>query len=466
MRTRPYRAPRGTIMLGVFAASVWLLSAILGFQQFGLPTVLFGLALAYSGAALYAWRVMEDRHRQGLPLLAKTLHFKLTGAMLFVLVLDGIAYLMAVNTVPAGHAELVAVLEDIFVVVALLTISVGLVLPGMITYSAQEVSAAAKRLTWGTLRDFSLAMRALGRGDLDAAHASVNIVPVKPNSHDELGEMADSFNMLQEQVRDAAFGLDEARENMRTARAELMARHAQIAHLAHHDPLTDLPNRTLLAAKLAEVFERAKQRSESFAVLTVDLDHFKEANDVFGHTIGDELLVRHRAAARDCGRTATSSPASAATSSPSSAAIGDQPKAAEALAKPRPASRRRAFRGAGADHPDRSQHRRGGLSATTAPTPITLLANADAALYRAKDERSQGRALLRSRHRPPPARALRAADRSALGDQPQRAAPALPAAGEDRRRGVRLRGAVPLAASNARASAAGRVHHRWPSRTA
>ena len=46
---------------------VWLLSAILGFQQFGLPTVLFGLALAYSGAALYAWRVMEDRRRQGLP---------------------------------------------------------------------------------------------------------------------------------------------------------------------------------------------------------------------------------------------------------------------------------------------------------------------------------------------------------------------------------------------------------------
>ena len=64
-----------------------------------------------------------------------------------------------------------------------------------------------------------------GRGDLDAAHASVNIVPVKPNSRDELGEMAESFNMLQEEVRDAALGLDEARENMRTARAELIARH-------------------------------------------------------------------------------------------------------------------------------------------------------------------------------------------------------------------------------------------------
>ncbi len=54
---RPYRAPRGTIVLGMVAASIWLTSAILGFQQFGMPTVLFGLALAYSGAALYAWRI-------------------------------------------------------------------------------------------------------------------------------------------------------------------------------------------------------------------------------------------------------------------------------------------------------------------------------------------------------------------------------------------------------------------------
>ena len=39
---RPYRAPRGTIGLGLVAACVWALSAVLGFQQFGLPTVMFG----------------------------------------------------------------------------------------------------------------------------------------------------------------------------------------------------------------------------------------------------------------------------------------------------------------------------------------------------------------------------------------------------------------------------------------
>ena len=105
----------------------------------------------YIRPALYAWRAMEDRHALGLPLLAHTLHLKLTGAMLFVLVLDGAGYFIAISSVSDGEAPLIAALEDIFVVVALMTISVGLVLPGMITHSATEVTNAAKRLTSGTL---------------------------------------------------------------------------------------------------------------------------------------------------------------------------------------------------------------------------------------------------------------------------------------------------------------------------
>lgn len=379
---RPYRAPRGTIMLGVGAACVWLVSAILGFQQFGLPTVVFGLALAYSGAALYAWRVIEDRVRRGLPPIAQTLHFKLTGAMVLVLLLDGIAYLLAVHTIPAGHEQLVAVLADIFVAVALLTISVGLVLPGMITYSAQEVSAAAKRLTWGTLREFSLAMQALGRGDLQAAHASVHIVPVKTNSRDELGEMAASFNLLQEQVKDAAFGLEEARENMRIARAELLERHEQIAHLAHHDALTDLPNRNSLNSCLAQTLERAKARGETFAVLSIDLDHFKEANDVFGHMIGDELLcavARRLEVAADGAFVARIGGDEFTLIS----GMGPQPRTAEVLAS-------RTLQAVADPFEVRGQKIPLGLSIGAAVYPrdgsdlATLLANADAALYRAK----------------------------------------------------------------------------------
>jgi GGDEF domain-containing protein len=287
---RPYRAPRGTIALGMIAAMTWLLSAILGFQQFGLPTVLFGLALAYSGAALYALRVIEDRLRAGMPIMAPSLHTKLTGAMLFVMVLDGAGYFLAVRSVADGHKPLLTVLEDIFVVVALVTISVGLVLPGMITHTAAEVSEAAKRLAFGTLREFSHAMAALGRGELEAAHMSVDIVPIKIISRDELGEMGESFNVLQQEVKEAALGLDEAREKMRAKRADVMEKHAQIVHLARHDALTDLPNRTALAIRMAEIFDRAAADGTSFAILAVDLDLFKEANDVFGHAVGDEIL--------------------------------------------------------------------------------------------------------------------------------------------------------------------------------
>jgi diguanylate cyclase (GGDEF)-like protein len=380
--TRPYRAPRGTIMLGMAASAIWLLSAILGFQQFGLPTVLFGLALAYSGAALYAWRVIEDRLREGLPAVARTLHTKLTGAMLFVLVLDGAGYFMAVSSITDGHKALMVALEDIFVVVALLTISVGLVLPGMITHTATEVSEAAKRLTSGMLREFSHAMAALGRGDLDAAQVSVNIVPIKILSRDELGEMGQSFNVLQEEVRDAALGLDEAREKMHTARVELLVKHDQIAHLAHHDVLTGLPNRAALATRLADTFDRAKTAGTSFAVLTADLDHFKEANDVFGHAVGDELLC---AIARRL---------QAAAEGAFIARIGGdeftlilempgQPAAAGALAD-------RLLKSMAQDFEIRGQRIPIGLSIGAAnypkdaSDPMMLQANADAALYRAK----------------------------------------------------------------------------------
>ena len=218
---RPYRAPRGTIMLGVLAACVWGVSALLGFQQFGLPTVLIGLVFAYSGAALYAWRKYSDRRKAGLPGIARSLHIKLTGAMLLVLVLDGLGYLIAVSSVAAHETVKLAVMEVIFVAVAMLTISVGLILPGMIAHSAVEVSTAAKRLAAGTLADFSRAMQALGRGNLDAADARMDIRPVIVNSRDEVGEMAESFNRLQVEVARGADGLGLAREGLRQARNEL-----------------------------------------------------------------------------------------------------------------------------------------------------------------------------------------------------------------------------------------------------
>ncbi len=217
---RPYRAPKGTIVAGVVAAVVWLVSAIFGFEQFGLPTVIFGLLLAYSGAAAYAWRQRRDRNG-GPRLVKRSLHLKLTGAMLAVLFLDGTGYFIAVRSVPKGNPALLTLLQDIFVAVAMLTITVGLVLPGMIAHAATEVSDAARNLVSGTLADLTRAMRALSAGDLDGARARVNTAPVVVQSADELGAMATSFNVIIEESGRAALSLDGAREALREHQADL-----------------------------------------------------------------------------------------------------------------------------------------------------------------------------------------------------------------------------------------------------
>jgi two-component sensor histidine kinase/amino acid transporter len=218
---RPYRAPRGTIALGLAAAGAWGLTVVLGFQQFGLTTVIIGFALAYSGAVGYAWRKFSDRRKAGLPGVARTLHLKLTGAMLIVLSLDAVGYLIAVTAVSQHNTALIAALEDIFVVVALLTVCVGLILPGMIAHSVVQVSTAANKLVSGTMADFARAMRALSSGDLDSAKVRFELVPIAVNSRDEVGEMAANFNVLQEGIGRAAGGLEGAREGLLRARAAL-----------------------------------------------------------------------------------------------------------------------------------------------------------------------------------------------------------------------------------------------------
>jgi diguanylate cyclase (GGDEF)-like protein/PAS domain S-box-containing protein len=218
---RPYRAPRGTIVAGLAAAGAWAVSAVLGFEQFGLPTVVFGVALSYSGAALYALRVWQDRRRGGEQGPPRSLHTKLTGAMLLVMLLDSVGYLIAVNSVHDLEPAIKSALADIFVAVSLVTISVGLVLPGTIAHVASQVAAAARRLATGTLADLTRAMESLAAGDLEAARARVDTARIAVHSADELGAMATSFNTMQDEVARTAIALDGARENLRSTHRHL-----------------------------------------------------------------------------------------------------------------------------------------------------------------------------------------------------------------------------------------------------
>jgi diguanylate cyclase (GGDEF)-like protein/PAS domain S-box-containing protein len=156
----------------------------------------------------------------------------------------------------------------------------------------------------------------------------------------------------------------------------------RIAHLAHHDPLTDLPNRAAFNQHLDDVMARAKQSGEPFALIAVDLDRFKEVNDVFGHSVGDALLCEVTARLNEAAEGAFV----ARLGGDEFTVIcenGPQPAAAEALAE-------RLQAAVGGDIEIAGHQLRIGLSIGVAIFPTDgadaagLQGNADAALYRSK----------------------------------------------------------------------------------
>jgi len=158
----------------------------------------------------------------------------------------------------------------------------------------------------------------------------------------------------------------------------------RIAHMAHHDPLTDLPNRAAFNDYLDNMLEQAAAARESFAILCIDLDRFKEINDVFGHGVGDEMLRqvsdRLKAACQDAFVARLGGDEFTVISE-----LGPQPAGAETLSA-------RLYAAFATDMEIQGQPLRTGLTIgvsvypTDGASSVTLLANADAALYRAKAE--------------------------------------------------------------------------------
>ena len=75
------------------------------------------------------------------------------------------------------------------------------------------------------------------------------------------------------------------------AQAEILRQKEMLSYQANYDLLTKLPNRTLFDDRLNQAIVKAKRSKKHFALLFIDLDHFKEVNDTYGHKAGDVVLI-------------------------------------------------------------------------------------------------------------------------------------------------------------------------------
>ncbi|MFC7693416.1 EAL domain-containing protein [Paeniroseomonas aquatica] len=126
----------------------------------------------------------------------------------------------------------------------------------------------------------------LARGDAAGLARLIRRLKARRQPAAEIREMADgrSFALSFRPLDDDNGWLVTAEDITERQQAE-----AKIAHMAHHDALTGLPNRLLFQKRLGQAIARSR-RGEACAVLCLDLDHFKAVNDTLGHPVGDALL--------------------------------------------------------------------------------------------------------------------------------------------------------------------------------
>jgi diguanylate cyclase (GGDEF)-like protein len=168
------------------------------------------------------------------------------------------------NAVAAARSAERAISQLTFIVLAVV------LLVSLLT--ALAVSRPVRRLTRAT--------RAFARGG--------HHVRVPSGGPLEINELGEAFNQMAEQLGAAD---REVARHQRELEERVRARTRRLNHLAHHDPLTGLPNRRYAFNHLRRSVRSATKRSSGIGLIALDIDNFKVINDNFGHSFGDSLLI-------------------------------------------------------------------------------------------------------------------------------------------------------------------------------
>lgn len=193
-------------------------------------------------------------------------------------------------------------------------------------------------------------------------------------------EIGDKIIDVQDVLLDGKYLLSTQQDITARIKAE-----QRVSYLAHHDPLTDLPNRMRFAAELANLIAESRVLRRQFGMMSFDVDRFKDINDLFGHAAGDIVLAE---LARRLKSVLDADDVAARLGGDEFTVISageDQPETVTRLAE-------RLTRAMDEDIEVEGRSLRVSLSIGIAMFPqdgadaATLLANSDAALYRAKAE--------------------------------------------------------------------------------
>lgn len=130
----------------------------------------------------------------------------------------------------------------------------------------------------------SAGAKRVSAGDLEVR------LPVR--GHDEVADLTRAFNEMAERIHEGRLRLEEARDELAKSNEELKSANRRLEELAITDGLTGLFNRRHFQETLDREMQRGEREGWSLSLLLLDLDHFKQFNDKWGHSEGDNELKR------------------------------------------------------------------------------------------------------------------------------------------------------------------------------